>query len=322
MHTMRGLIAVVSLMASMCGPAWARDIHVSNVAGDDRYLGRQVAPTSDGAGPLKTLNRALAIADSGDRIVVANTGRPYRESLSLVGRRHSGSQQRPFTIEGNGALLEGAEPVPETVWQHSHETVYRFQPRDMVYEQMFLHGKPVPRAACRRPDTFPVELGPIEWCLHGGSIYFRTEPYKQPQDYPLTMAARRVGITLFSVEHVEVRNFTIQGFQLDGLSAHNSAREIVLRQITCRGNARAGVSVGGASLVNIENCLLGDNGEAQLLTHPYSRTYVLNSQLLSNTAPAWVDRGGAVFADGKKVEDGLDEWKPAGDSAPNTQEER
>lgn len=322
MHTARGLIAVVSMIAAAYVPASARDIHVNNVAGDDRYLGRQVQPTSDNTGPLKTLRRALAIADSGDRLVVANTGQPYREDLSLVGRRHSGLPQRPFTIDGNGAVLEGAEPVPETVWQHSVETIYRFQPRDMVYEQLFLRGRPVPRIACRHPAAFPIELGPIEWCLDGGWIYFRTEPYKQPEDYPLSIAARRVGITLFRVEHVAIRNLTIQGFQLDGVSAQNSARQIVLQGVTSRGNARAGVSVGGASLVNVEDCLLGDNGAAQLLTQPYSHTYVLNSQLLSNTAPAWVDRGGGVFIDGAEAKGGLDETKPAGGSAPDADDER
>ena len=67
---------------------------------------------------------------------------------------------------------------------------------------------------------------------------------------------------------------------------------------------------------------MGDNGEAQLLTHPYSHTCVLTSQLLSNTAPAWIDRGGVVMIDGAKVEGGLDEMKPAGSSAPDTQDER
>ena len=144
----------------------------------------------------------------------------------------------------------------------------------------------------------------------------RTEPLRRPEDYPLTVATRPVGITLFHVQNVAILDLTIQGFQLDAVNAHNSARNVVLQEVTCRGNGRAGVAVGGASLVSINSSILGNNGEAQLLTRPYSETFVRQSDLLSNTAPAWLDRGGVVTLDDNKIEGGIDDRQAAGEPTP------
>jgi hypothetical protein len=111
------------------------------------------------------------------------------------------------------------------------------------------------------------------------------------------------------VDNVVVRDLVIQGFQLDGISAHNSARRVSIEGVTCRGNGRSGIAVGGASLVEVVGCLIGDNAEAQLLTLPLSETRVRDTKLLSNTAPAWVNEGGRVSIDDRRVEGGIDERK-------------
>ena len=64
---------------------------------------------NDGTGPVKTIGRALEIAVSSDRVVLANTGQSYRESVSLVGSRHGGAHARPLTIVGNGASVSVLE---------------------------------------------------------------------------------------------------------------------------------------------------------------------------------------------------------------------
>ena len=100
-----GSLYLVLLLWPM--PATARDIFVDNVAGDDRATGHQLRPSPDATGPIRTISKALHRAQSGDTIVLANTPRPYRESISLVGSCHSGTAQEPFTIRGNGAVLDG-----------------------------------------------------------------------------------------------------------------------------------------------------------------------------------------------------------------------
>ena len=307
MQTTARYFAVTATLLILVSPSFARDIFVSNTAGDDRFTGRISHSMPDLGGPVRTISKALRLAHRGDRIVVQNTGEAYRESLSLVGGRHSGNSHTPFIIQGNGAVLDGSAPVPPNAWEHYRGPVFRFRPARLEHQQLFLNDRPVPQVAANRLADHPPELEPLQWCLSGGHIYFCIEPMKMPEDYPLTCAKKPVGITLFHVDRVAIVDLTIQGFQLDGVNAHNSARRVSLTGLTCRGNGRAGISVGGASQVNVVACLVGNNGRAQLLTNPISETHVDNSTLLSMSAPAWVDTGGRVFVDDKEVFDGLEE---------------
>jgi len=293
-------------------PASGRDIFVSNTSGDDQFNGLGLQSAPDGSGPVRTLARALRLAGPGDRIVLTKTDRPYRESISLVGTRHSGYPDRPLTIVGNGATLDGSEPVPPEAWEHDEGAVFRVSPPRKGQAQLFLDGRPAPRVVPAIEADRPPQLNPTQWCFLDGAIYFCVDQDKIPADYALTYARLPVGITLYHVERVAILDLTVQGFQLDGISAHNSARDVFLAGLTCRGNARAGISVGGASEVTIEGCLVGNNGEAQVLTLPYSLTRIRNCDLLGNTAAAWVDRGGEVWVDGKEVHGGADEIAPPG----------
>jgi hypothetical protein len=311
MRTLAHLLAGVLLLLPGAVAA-GRDIYVSNLAGDDRFAGEESQVRSDEGGPVRTLAKALRLAHGGDRIVIEKTDRPYRESISLVGSRLSGSPERPLVIQGNGAILDGSAPVPPQAWQHDRDAIFRFRPPQMGYQQLFLGDRPAVRVPVGPLADRPPRLQPREWCFLLGSIYFGVEPTKLPQDYPLRYARLQTGITLYQVEHVAIADLTVQGFQIDGISAFNTARHVTLAGVTSRGNGRAGVTVGGASIVEFDACLLGNNGQAQLLTLPGSETHVRNSRLLSNMVSGWVDRGGRVFIDGKQVEGGRNEVQPEG----------
>jgi len=122
----------------------------------------------------------------------------------------------------------------------------------------------------------------------------------------LSYAAKETGITLTHVQGVSIVDLLVQGFRIDGINAANSARDIRLVHVTARGNGRSGIAVGGACVVGLEGCLLGNNGEAQLLTFPYSETHIDNCSLLPAGAPAWVDRGGKVYLGDKQLRGGQD----------------
>ena len=49
-------------------------------------------PDNPANGPVKTIDRALRIAGPSDRIVLINTGVPYRDSISLAGENCSGTK--------------------------------------------------------------------------------------------------------------------------------------------------------------------------------------------------------------------------------------
>ena len=100
-----------------------------------------------------------------------------------------------------------------------------------------------------------------------------------PDEYPLFYAAQTVGITLYEVHDVIIRDLTVQGFQLDGINAHDCAKDCQLIGVIARGNGRAGIAVGGASNVRIKSCLLSDNGDEQILTDGPSTTSIEQSDI-------------------------------------------
>jgi hypothetical protein len=307
---MRVLAACVLNFALLAASAAARDIFVSNVSGDDRFTGEHAEKLADTGGPVRSIAKALRLAGSGDRIVLSNTEKPYCESVSLVGARHSGFPQQPFVIEGNGAVLDGSAPVPATGWKHYREAEFRFHPPRTGFQQLFLDGRPAVRVPVGHLAGSPPKLQPRQWCLFESDIYFCVEKTKLPQDYNLAYASLPTGITLYHVQYVGIKDLTVQGFQLDGINAQNSAMQVYLSGVTCRGNGRNGVTIGGASQVDLELCLLGNNGTAQLLTQPYSETHLHESDLLGNTAPAWVDQGGRVYLGKKRIEGGRETIEP------------
>ena len=287
-------LLLVSLLLALASTAAGRDIFVDNNVGDDQFTGEQPRRTPDMTGPVYSLGQALRLAQPGDAIIVAKTDVPFFESLSLVGNRHSGSRQQPFTIIGNGAILDGSAPIRSHAWKPYKDSIFRFRPQAMSHQQLFLDGLPALQVAVAPSQHEPPPLKPRQWCSVDGYIYFCVDHDKQPSDYRLSCASRKTGITLFQVENVRLSNLIVQGYQIDGIQLANSARQVSLVGVVCRGNGRAGVVVGGASSVDLDPSTgLGDNGRAQLLTLPYSEAHVRGT-LLSNTAPAWVDQGGTV----------------------------
>lgn len=311
------------ILAGVVGRAEARDIFVDNARGDDRYSGAQTDVSPVGDGPVRTLTRALALARSSDRIVVVNTGVPYRESISLATSRHSGQADAPFEIEGNGAVLDGTRLVPDGAWQHYRGKVFRFAPPKKGTAQLFRGERPLVRQSPQPTAAEPPELEPLAWCYHRGYIYFCAEQDRLPASYALRFSALPVGITLYKVRGVVINDLIVQGYQLDGIHAHDAlestsssgeVRRCAVVGVTCRGNGRAGVAVAGASRIELVDCLLGDNGTAQLYTQGRTETHVFGSELLPQSAPAIVNDGGRVFVDGKPYTK-ADPAKPGADGS-------
>ncbi len=318
---MRKMHVALVLVAMLGAPAAARDIFVSNTGGNDANSGRQPKNIARD-GPVQTIAKALRLAVGGDRILLAPSGEPYRESVGINGLRLSGTARQPLVIVGNGAVLDGSAPVPVGMWKHVGGGVYRFHPPQLGFQQLFLDDRPAARVAVDHTATSPPKLQPRQWCLFQSDILFRVDNGKLPVDHRLTYAALRTGITLYQVDYVAITNLTVQRYQIDGINAVNSARSVRLATVTCRDNGRYGVAVGGASQVALDGCLASGNGVAGLITAAYSDTHVYQSRLLGDTAPGWIDEGGRVWFGQKRVRGGRESVKPedapppAGNAAP------
>jgi hypothetical protein len=279
----------------MCPAAGALDLYVNNQHGSDLHDGLSEMHLGGRQGPFRTIERALRAASNGDRLIIANTGTAYRESLTLQADRHSGVTARPFVVVGNGAVLDGSMPVPLEAWEVYEAGVYRFRAERKSSHNLFLDGKPVSRRRAPPLADSPPQLDEMQWCLFEGHVYFRPQPGKSPWAYQLTHTALPVGLTLYEVRHVIIQDLIVQGFQLDGINAHDGAVDVELVGLTCRGNGRSGMSIGGASRVTIEACLVGDNGEAQIRTEGFCRARLVNCDLIDHpAAPALDQQGGQV----------------------------
>jgi hypothetical protein len=134
----------------------ARELYVNNETGDDRFEGRSPQYFS-GDGPCRSIARALFLAQAGDTVVLAKTAQPYRESVTLQGERHSGNSFRPFRLVGNGATLDGREPIRSAAWESVGGDIVRFEPARKSLGLLYLD-----RSVCSRAKGA---------CLTGGFTF-------------------------------------------------------------------------------------------------------------------------------------------------------
>jgi hypothetical protein len=290
------MILATILGTWLTAPAWGRDIYVNNQTGDDTFTGRAVEQLGE-SGPVRTIAKALRLATRGDRVVLANTGAPYREPIALVGGHHGAGVNGPFRIEGNGAILDGSTPIPPAQWEHFSDHVYRYQPRRGAYQKLFIDDRPLVRRPIDASHPTPGLLEPLEWCLHEGWIYFRVEPQESVYSYNLSCAGLPVGVTMYQVRGAVVANLIVQGFQLDGVNAHDRVEQCGLLNVTCRGNGRAGVAVAGTSMLELQDCTVGDNGHCQVFTSGMGIAVLRDTRLLTKSAPDIISEGGEVLAE-------------------------
>lgn len=286
--------AVAVMCSLLCGASDARDIFVNNQTGDDRRGGTLDQPQGI-LGPCRSIAKALRIAEHGDHIILANTGEPYREGITLQGPRHSGSDVFPFVIVGNGATLDGSISLADAAWEYVGRATFRVRPPFLSFQQLFLDNQPAVRKQ-PPPNKFP-ELAAREWCLFDGWIYFAAEPGKLPQSYNLACCGDQTGITLYEVHDVVVQDLVVRGFWLDGVNCHDNVRRSDLVRITGKENGRSGFSVGGASRVRIDTCTAAGNGAAQIRLEGFCRVQLLDNALDPATAPALVKEGGTIVED-------------------------
>ncbi len=252
--------------------ACGKDLFVDNRSGDDGNNGGSEQTTGAGTGPTRTIGRALLLSQKGDRIIIANTGEPYRECLTLQAGRNSGSDLYPFTIIGRGAVLDGTASIEDLDWENFRRDILRFRPRRGSFQTFYLGDQPAQRVPLAFEDLNKLEVR--QWALIGGLIYHRVEPRQLPSAAFPRYGAHPVGITLYDVHNVQIFDLTVQGFQLDGVNAHDNVRQCNLINLSSNHNGRSGISIGGSCRVTLTDCSAAGNGVAQLRTEGFCRVEV------------------------------------------------
>lgn len=243
-----GIALVIGLAPAFCSAA---DLHVDNALGRDRFHGTTLTPSGALDGPVRTIQRALFLARPGDRIIIANTGIPYYEALSISGPWQGGYPGIELTIIGNGATISGARPVPSEAWRELGNDLWSFTPFRKGTYFLLVDGQPVPEIAAPPERPAPPELPAGHWCAWRGTIYYRSAEIEDPRTRNFSFASEGVGLSLFNARHVVIENLTFEHFRQDGVHVHDLCRDVTLIGVTCRENGRAGVAASGTSTVRI-----------------------------------------------------------------------
>lgn len=289
---------IVTLAPALCS---GRDLFVNNQTGDDRLSGLKQELREDD-GPLATISRALKLAGPGDRINVANTGEPYREQLSVFGCDLHGFENRPLTLSGHGAVLDGSVMSADRAWRHVEGDVFAMNPRRLTYQQLFYNGAPLKRVRTASAHDAGALLQPLEWAFAQNAILLKVEKDRLPQQYGLRHAGLQTGITLYNTRHVVIEDFVIQGFQQDGVNAHELVKDCVLRRVECRANGRSGLSVGGVSRVTAFGSGFYDNGRSQVRVAGLGKLTLDGCELDdADDAMPYDLQGGELNIDGEKL---------------------
>jgi len=273
-----GLILVLAFVFGET-TASARMLFVNNRTGSNEFDGTNSATQNSISGPVKSINRALELAEPGDTIMVANTGIPYYESLQLVGKRFSGVGNSTFKIMGNGSILSGARAIPRAGWREVKLHLWKVTPARKGHYQLVRNHAKVPETIVPRGSKSIPEIPVGNWCVWQGSIYYHGDADDVPPQQRFAFASEQVGITLFAVRDVEIHDFQIRHFRLDGINAHDLAKNILIYNVNATQNGRSGISVNGTSQVAIQNCSLLENRKEALLLSELGYAELLDTEM-------------------------------------------
>ena len=83
---------------------------------------------------------------------------------------------------------------------------------------------------------------------------------------------------------------------MDGINANDSVFRAGFAKVTCRGNGRSGISIGGASRVKLTECKVGNNGDAQLRIEGKCVVEIVDCELMDDgVVPPLKKLGGRVL---------------------------
>lgn len=255
-------------------------VYVNNCVGADANNGLAAQQKSDGGdGPVATITRALALVPVGGCISIANTGRDYREAVS-VQKLFKGRAATPLVIDGHGATVSGLMTIPAARWTQVKDDLYVYAggraggvrapmpnsnwlaftrhqgwfTEPQAPRIFFLNGAPAPhvtRLADIPPGGFFYET------QDGRKVYFRLPAGKALSDCAIDIP-QNTGV-LVDDDYVVVRNLASRYSQDDGFSGFWGIGD-VFENCNASDNCDQGFSFHGTSVTVIDGGVIERNG--------------------------------------------------------------
>lgn len=272
--------ASVLLVVAIGSPVAAKVIYVDNRTGNDVNDGTAAEVTGGRTGPVRSLERARVLVGPGDTVEIASNGDayPYYGSLRLIGGRCSGAPGEPVLVNGNGAVLDGSEPVEPTAWVPLGGGLWRLETLPKGWYGLVRGAEPVPEVPAPAGSAEP-SPPPGRWAAWRGAVYYHALPDEIPANEPYRLATREAGLFFYGVRHVVVRDLTVRHFRLDGVSAHDQAYGVVLQNVVSESNGRSGLFIGGGAGLTVVGGAVRNNREASLLLHELGKADVREAML-------------------------------------------
>ncbi len=219
-----------------------RDLHVDPVSGNDR---------NDGvAMPVKTISQAIKLAQRGDTIHLTPTR--YKESAVFANKL--GEPGRPITLDGHGAVLDGAESLIAADWQmtapglYRNDRLLRMDPAILMRWFFVFDGKMNHMGRTSKGPTAPLkkpeELTPGEWTYLPdepitretkqitGAFFIKTDPAQTLDACRIEAPIRSAGVGFGGhCEHIVIRHVTSTHVHNDGFNIHGDQRGLVFENI-------------------------------------------------------------------------------------------
>ncbi len=304
-----------TLVSSAAASAADNVIYVNNQTGSDAFDGRSPAPADGKRGPVATIMAGVAKAAVGGVVSIANTGKDYRESVSIE-KFGKGRAATPLVIEGNGAGVTGLLEVPAARWTLEKDDLYYFEnklsddppkygpmpnsnwlgflkhqgwfPEPQAPRIFFLDGK-------EAPDSLTLEgiqPGGFFYQTQGKPrrVYFRLPPGGKLADCRIEMPLN-TGVFV-SDDYVVVRNLASRHSQDDGFAGF-WGQAVVFENVNGSFNCDQGISFHGTSSTLIDGGLFERNGGGGIVDvmscvsvyrRAVSRDNLISGALLQGTA--------------------------------------
>ncbi|MCY2964155.1 MAG: right-handed parallel beta-helix repeat-containing protein [Planctomycetota bacterium] len=276
----------------------AADVFVDNLLGEDTF---------SGGSSVRSIQAALRRAGGNDVIHLADHGIPYFESIDISGRKFANGGQGGLTIDGHGAVVSGVFRIPSNAWESLGAGLWKIRPMRKAHYQLVNFDRAAPEVIVAPTASELPKLAPGHWAAWKGVIYYQAadQSWSAPDQLPLGLAAKDVGISIFDVNNVVIRNLTVRHFRLDGVNVHDRARGVVLENVLLVENGRSGLAVCGASQVEVVGSELAGNRVAQLWLGEMGKAQLSETKLLPGKAGLPIR-----FAGGKLLIDGAQTFEP------------
>jgi hypothetical protein len=246
-----GLLATLAVGALFAAtPASATDIFLNNLLGSDAFDGSAPKPGKPPAGPVATLARACELLEKSDRLIMANTGKPYRGTLALS---KGGTPGKPMVIEGNGATIEGLDATKPEEWTVGENGLV-----STAWDAPWGFSVVVNR----RMSTIAQSLeglapGASVWVENEKRGYYRLRDGQSLSDLEVPRYCNGVQIT--ECGYISVRNLCCQFYYNDGFNISGVCPGLRFEHVESRWNGDEGISAHSIATLSVLDAHLHHN---------------------------------------------------------------